>query len=127
MSTILGIFFILHGLVHMWYFALARRIVPFKEEMGWSGKSWLFTRLVGDQAARLVESLLLGIVTLMFVVGGIAFLAGAGWGRIGVVASAAVSFLVLGLSWDGSAKLIVQKGLIGVSIDAAILAGLLVF
>jgi hypothetical protein len=127
MSTILGIFFILHGLVHMWYFVLARRIVPFKEEMGWSGKSWLFTRLAGDQAARLVESLLLGIVTLMFVVSGIAFLAGAGWGRIGVVASAAVSFLVLGLSWDGSARLIVQKGLIGVSIDAAILAGLLVF
>jgi len=120
-----GIFFIMHGLVHMWYFVLARRIVPFKGEMGWSCKSWLFTRLIGDAATRTLASLLLVSVTIAFVTGGISFLAGQSWARPLLLASAAASILVLGLFWDGGLKLIVQKGLIGVLIDIGILVGML--
>ena len=35
----IGIFMLLHGLVHLWYFVMSRGLVELKLEMGWSGKS----------------------------------------------------------------------------------------
>lgn len=52
----IGIFMLLHGLVHLWYFVMSRGLVELKPEMGWSGKSWLLTNLLGwDHIA--IESL----------------------------------------------------------------------
>ena len=49
---LLGIFIILHGLVHLGYFTLSHRLVPFEPQMGWTGRSWLFTGILGDNTAR---------------------------------------------------------------------------
>ena len=43
-----GTFVVLHGLVHLWYFTLSQRLVEFKPEMGWTGKSWILSNLLGD-------------------------------------------------------------------------------
>ncbi len=125
--TLLGIFFILHGLVHLWYFVLARQLVPFKEDMGWSGKSWLFTPLIGDGATRRLESLLLVLTTAAFVTGASGYLAAQAWAVPLLLAAAGVSILDFGLFWDGGLKYIVQKGLLGILIEAGILLGLLTF
>jgi hypothetical protein len=120
-----GIVIVLHGLVHLWYFALARGLVQFKTEMGWSGKSWLFTNFIGDAGTRNLASVVLLLPTVGLSVGGIGFLVEQPWARPVLIASAAVSALALILFWDRSMQLIVQKGLIGIVIDVAILAGLL--
>ena len=46
LRLLIGFFIVLHGLVHMWYFTLSQRLVEFQPEMGWTGKSWLFSNFV---------------------------------------------------------------------------------
>jgi len=49
------------------------------------------------------------------------------WTRRILVASAAYSAILFGLFWDGDMQYLAGKGLIGLLIDLAILAGLLVW
>ncbi len=122
--TLAGIFFILHGLVHIWYIVLARKLVPFQPEMGWSGKSWLFTGLIGDGATRNLATLLLLLATVGFSAGGVGFLAQQPWSRSLLLVSAGISGLVLVFFWDGGFQRIAQKGLIGLLINLGILMGM---
>ena len=45
LRLVIGLFIVLHGLVHLWYFTLSQRLVEFKPQMGWSGRSWVFTKI----------------------------------------------------------------------------------
>jgi hypothetical protein len=122
-----GIVILLHGLVHLWYFALSRGFVQFKPEMGWSGKSWLFTNLIGDGGTRALASVLFLLATAGLSAGGIGFLTHQEWHRPLLIISAGLSALVFILFWDGNTQLLIQKGLIGIAIDAAIIVGLYIF
>jgi hypothetical protein len=124
---LLGIFIILHGLVHLWYFTLSRRLVPFLPEMGWTGRSWLLTGILGDNTARTIASVLFVLATIGFVAGGVGYLADLGWWRTVLIVSAVLSAVTTLIFWDGSAQYIVQKGLLGFLIDIGILLWLLVF
>lgn len=110
----------LHGLVHLWFVLLAQRVVEFKPEMGWSGESWLLTAALGDGTTRSLASLLLLMVTVGLTVGGIGYLMTQGWASPLLSTSALISAMTLIAFWDGSIQLLVQKGLIGVLIDVAI-------
>ncbi|MBN1247143.1 MAG: hypothetical protein JXC32_05755 [Anaerolineae bacterium] len=126
LRTLFGIFVILHGLVHMWFVVLSRHWVPFEPEMGWTGKSWLFTPILGDTATRWVATILYTLVTITFVISGIGTLTrGEGWRPL-MIASAAASAVMILLFWDGGTQYIVPKGLIGFLIDVGILVALLV-
>ena len=126
LRLVLGLFILAHGLVHLWYFTLSQRWVAFKPEMGWSGTSWLFTSLLGDTATRLVAGALFILAALGFTLGGAGLLLRTDWWHAILVASAIVGALTTLFFWDGRTELIVQKGLIGLLIDAAILVALLV-
>ena len=69
--VLLGTFIILHGLVHVGYIVLSQKWVAFRPEMGWSGRSWLFTPLLGDPAARAAAAIIYALAGLGLVVGGI--------------------------------------------------------
>lgn len=122
-----GVFIILHGLVHMWYFTLSQKLVTFQADMGWTGKSWLFTNALGDTATRSLAGLLYALATIVFAVGGIGFMIQQDWWRPVAIGSAIFSSAILILFWDGSLNLLVEKGLLGLLINLAILIGLLVF
>jgi hypothetical protein len=124
---LLGIFIILHGLVHLWYFTLSQRLVPFEPEMGWTGRSWLLTGILGDNTARTIASVLFVLATLGFVAGGVGYLADLAWWRTVLIVSAVLSAVTTLIFWDGSAQYIVQKGLLGFLIDIGILLWLFVF
>jgi hypothetical protein len=127
MRLLIGIFITLHGLVHLWYFTLSQRLVPFQPEMGWTGRSWLLTGILGEDAARTVASALFVLATVGIVAGGVGYLANQEWWRTLLIVSAALSAATILLFWDGSAQYIVQKGLLGFLIDVGILLWLLVF
>lgn len=126
-----SIIIVLHGLVHIWFLLLTRGFVPpsasrgGQPALGWSGRSWLFTDLVGDSATRALASVILLLATAGFSIGGIAFLTHQQWSRPLLITSATVSAVFFLLFWDGSLQFAIQKGLVGFLIDAAILAGLL--
>jgi hypothetical protein len=122
-----GIFIVLHGLIHLWYVTLSLELVEFQAEMGWTGKSWLFSALLGDGATRSLATLLYGLATLGFVIGGIGVFVQQEWWRPVVMGSAAFSAVLILLFWDGGVQMLVEKGLIGFLINAALLVALFVF
>lgn len=127
MSRILvGIFMTLHGLVHLWYFTLSRGLVAFRPEMGWSGRSWLLSKRLGDKTTRTLASALYILATIGFVVGGIGIITQQEWWYAAIIGSAVFSTVVIVLLWDGDTRLLVQKGLVGLLINAVTILALLV-
>ena len=127
-SILFGVFIVLHGLVHLWFFTLSQGLIELKPDMpdvGWTGKSWLFTSILGDATTRGLASGLYIVATIGFVIGGIGIFGQQEWARMVLVASAALSAAVIILFWDGGLQLVVQKGLIGLLISLAILLALL--
>jgi hypothetical protein len=122
----IGVFLILHGLVHLWYFTLSQRLVPFQPEMGWTGKSWLLTNILGEYTTRTLAGLLFVLAAAGFVAGGLGYLIQMDWSRTVLIVSAVLSAVTTFVFWDGSAQYIVQKGLLGFFIDAGILLWLMV-
>ncbi|HEX6270542.1 MAG TPA: hypothetical protein VFZ43_09920 [Anaerolineales bacterium] len=122
---LISLFVILHGLVHLWYFTLSHRLVEIRPEMGWTGRSWILSNLLGDSVTRSVASALFILVAIAFVISGVGIFVRAEWWWPMLVSSAIVSAATLLLFWDGNIKLIVQKGLIGLLINVVILIGLL--
>jgi hypothetical protein len=124
---IYGVIIILHGLVHMWYVTLAQRWVPFEPDMGWTGSSWLLTNAIGDGATRTLETIVYTFTTLGFIVGGIGVFANTDWWTTFMTTAAIASSVGVFLFWDGSFEMLVQKGLLGLLINIAVLAGLWIF
>ena len=122
---VISLFIVLHGLVHLWYFTLSQRLVEFKPEMGWSGRSWIFTNFLGDSTTRSLASVLYVLATIAFVVSGIGILLRAEWWRPVLVGSAVFSAAIILLLWDGGLQLLVNKGLVGFAVSVMILVALL--
>jgi hypothetical protein len=120
-----GLFIILHGLVHLWYFTLSRGLVEFKPDMGWSGESWLLRGVLGDSTTRTLAAALYLVATIALVVSGLAIFLRAEWWQPLLLGSAVISVVTILLFWDGEMQYIVQKGLLGLLIGVAILVVLL--
>ena len=95
MRFVFGIFIVLHGLVHLLYFGQSARYFELKPGMVWpDGGSWTFSKLLGNEAARNLASILLILAALGFIVGGAGLLVNQAWWRPVVVSGAAFSLLV---------------------------------
>jgi hypothetical protein len=125
LRLLFSFFLVLHGLVYLWYFTLSQRLVVFQPEMGWSGRSWLFSNLLGDATLRTLASLLYVLATLGFVAGGLGLFSQQVWWRPLVLSTAAFATVIILLFWDGSLQLVVQKGVIGLLINLGLLLVLL--
>lgn len=125
MNVLIGIFLLLHGLVHLWYLTLSQRLVKFQPEMGWTGESWLLSNILSDSTTRSLASVLFTLVAAAFLVSGIGVFFRTEWVRPVLVGSAVFSSAILILYWDGEMQMLVQKGLIGLLINVAILVTLL--
>jgi len=122
-----GVFVLLHGLVHLWYFVLSQGIVEFQAEMGWSGESWILSRLMAAPAGRSLAGGLYLLAAIIFAATSAGIFTGSAWWRPVLLSAAAFSLSVILLFWDGRLQLLVEKGLIGLLINAAILVVLLAF
>ena len=127
MSIVLGVFFILHGLVHLLYFGQSARLFELQPGMVWPDGSWTFARLFGNEAARILASGACVLAAIGFVAGGIAVFATQAWWHPMVVAAAAFSAVIFVLFWDGQLQALANKGLIAILLNVAILLALLAF
>lgn len=121
----LALFIVLHGLVHLWYVTLSQQWVEFQPEMGWKGTSWLFSPLLGSATARSLGAVLYLAATMAFVSGGIALFAQVSWWRPLLAGAALFSSALILLFWEGGLQMAVQKGLLGLLINVALLGGAL--
>ena len=119
---LLGVFFILHGLVHLLYTGQSLRLFELRPAMTWPDGAWLFSKILGDRAARLVAAILLVLAALGFCVAGLGLLFQQGWWRSVTVGTAIFSTVIFLLFWDGKPKALDEKGGVGILINLAILA-----
>lgn len=119
--VISGVIIILHGLVHLWYVILSFGIVKYQAEMGWTGESWLFSRLLSKSTLDTTAGILFIASSILFVVSGIGVIANLSiYPRI-LLVSALFSSIVILSFWDGESNLLVQKGVIGLLLNLLII------
>jgi hypothetical protein len=124
---VLGVLISFHGLVHLLYFGHSARYFELQPGLLWPNGSWAFSRLLGDGPTRMLASTLLALVAIGFLAAGAGMLFRQAWSRPLVVAVAALSSVVYLLFWDGVLQNLDGKGWVGILINAAILAAVLVF
>lgn len=122
----LGLVLALHGLVHGWYVVLSRDWVEYEEAMGWNGESWILTGVLPRDIVLDVASVLYVAVAAGFVGGGLGYALAQEWAMPVLVASAALSTVVIVLMWDGRFEQLTEKGAIGVLVNVVVLGWLLV-
>ena len=125
MNILVGIFLILHGLVHFWPITLSQGWVEYQPDMGWTGQSWLLSGLMGSDLLKWLATALFGLAALAFITAGAGKLGDQVWARTWILAASALSAVTLVLLWDGGTQQLIEKGLIGVLIDMALLVWVL--
>ena len=121
LHIILGVFFILHGLVHLLYAGQSLKMFELQSGMVWPDGSWAFKGLFGEKAVRVLGGILCLLATDGFVIGGVLLLLSQAWWRPVTTGSAIFSALVFIFLWDGKMQALHNKGLIGILINVAIL------
>ncbi len=126
MKMVLGIFFVLHGLVHLFYVGQSQRLFELQPGMSWPDGSWIFSNLWGAALTRVLASILYAVAALGFIGGGIGSLTKQDWGRSVVIGAAIFSAVSIILFWDGTLRKLDDQGAIAILINLAILVVLLV-
>ncbi|MEZ4621508.1 MAG: hypothetical protein R2867_39235 [Caldilineaceae bacterium] len=117
---IIGLFFVLHGLVHLLYLGQSWRFFELQPGMSWPDGSWVFAPFTGVQATRAGAAIGCILAAVGFVAGGIGLIAGWGWWQPIIIGTAALSALLYLLFWDGTTQRLDNQGGIGLLINVAI-------
>ena len=124
---ILGVFMVLHGLVHLLYLGQSQRFFELQPGMVWPDRAWVFTRFLEDGTVRWITAVALIIAAIGFVASGIGLFWQQVWWRPAIIVAAIFSSVIYLLFWDGDFQYLDNKGGIGILINLAILAALLIF
>jgi hypothetical protein len=127
LRIIFALFLVLHGLVHLLYLGQSRQIFELQPGLVWPDGSWAFSRLLGNEATRLLAGVLLVLATIGFVAGGIGLFLQQGWWHLVTVTVTVFSAVVYLLLWDGGWQRLDDKGGVGLLINVALIVALLVF
>ena len=100
LQILVGIFLILHGLVH-WVYAAPQKDEPGAKAFNALTGRWLVKKAGLNQAIALKLGIALMILaTAGFILSGTALLCSLGWWAIPAIATAAVSLVFIALYWD---------------------------
>ena len=124
---IAGVFLVMHGLVHLLYFGQSARLFELQPGMTWPDGSWAFSKLLGENGRRRLASICCILAAAGFLIGGAGIFAGQSWWRVAAAIPAAFSGALYMLFWNGRLQQLDSQGGIGLLIDAAILAAVLIF
>ncbi len=122
-----GIFLILHGLVHILYAGQSVHLFELRPGMNWPDEGWVLGRQSADDAMRFLVSISLGLAALGFAAGGVGLLMSRDWWQILAIGAAVLSTMIFAVFWDGKRQSLAENGGIGVLINLAILALVLIY
>ena len=126
LRIILGIFVVLHGLVHLLYAGHSARLFELQARLVWPDGAWALSGLLENAAIRIVASSACVLAGAGLAAGGAGLLARQPWSRSVVAGAAAFSAVLFVLLWDGVLRNLNDKGLIALLINAALVAVILV-
>jgi hypothetical protein len=127
LTTLFGIFLILHGMVHLIYAGQSWRLFVLSPELTWPDGAWLFSRVLGDEATRLLATIILVLAASGLAAGGIGVFFRADWWRTVTIASAVFSSVLYFVMWNGQFQRLPDQGGVGILINLAILVLIMVF
>jgi hypothetical protein len=122
----MGIFFLLHGLVHLLYAGQSLRSFELRPGMTWPDGSWAFSRLLDNESTRMLATLLLALVALGFLTGGLGLFIRQEWWRSVILTAVVISSLIFIGFWDGRFQAMDDQGGVGLLINLAILVFILI-
>ena len=125
-KIIAGVFLILHAIVHLLYFGQSARLFEMQPGLTWPDGSWAFSKLLGESSTRSLAVIFCILAAAGFVIGGAGIFFSQSWWRTAVIASAVFSVALYILFWNGRLQHLDSQGGVGLLIDAAILAAILV-
>ena len=120
MKTFIGIFIMLHGLVHLFYFAHSKKIFELRPGFKWPDNSWALSKFLETDTIRTIASLMCCLAAVAFVTSGIVYIANAFWVLNLIRISAILSSLLFILFWDGRLKKLDTQGAIALIINVSI-------
>jgi len=121
LTIVIGILFVLHGLVHLLYAGQSRQLFELRRRMTWPGGSWAFSKLLEGETIRQLGTTALTLAALGFVAGGLGLFLGQGWWRPFALGAALLSSTLFILLWDGKLRALDDQGLFGLLINLGIL------
>ena len=117
MKIIFGIFFILHGLVHFFYFGHSSRFFELKPGLKWPDDSWIFSKLLKKRPIRIMAGNFCILSMAGFIIGGVEFLTSHPHRYILIISSAIFSSITYLFFWNGKFEKLGDQGAIGVLIN----------
>ncbi len=118
---LLGGFFLLHGMVHLLYAGQALRFFELQPGLVWPEGAWAFSKVLDEQAMRMLAAIACGLAAVGFVVSGSGLLVRQPWWRSLLGGVAVFSAVVFVLFWNGKMQRLPDQGWIAVLINLAIL------
>lgn len=122
MNYVIGIFLILHGLVHLLYVGHARKLFELTPGFVWPQQSWLLSKRLNAEGIVKLTTVTFAVIAAGFVLGGTRLMLGWGESYPEVGVSAIMSILLYATLWDGSRKALANQGGFAVLFDVAIVA-----
>jgi hypothetical protein len=121
MKYFIGIFYILHGLVHLLYMGHALKYFELEKGFSWPDNSRLFGNMANLRAKRTIAGALCVIAAICFVAAGTLVLMDRPMQDQLALVSVLASTLLFIAFWDGSAKKLHTQGGIALLINILIL------
>lgn len=125
-KIIVGVFLVLHGLVHLLYFGQSARLFELQPGLAWPDGSWAFSKLLGENGTRTLADILCIIAAAGFVIGASGIFLGQSWWRTAIITTTVFSSVLYVLFWNGRFQQLPNQGGVGLLIDVAILISILV-
>lgn len=120
METIVGIFLILHGLVHFLYAGQSIRLFELQTGMIWPDASWALSGSLKIEKIRTFAGILCLLAGLVFIVSALGMFVDSPWWVSLTIAGTILSVMVYLLMWNGRMQRLDNQGGIGVLIDLLI-------
>ncbi len=124
MTVMLGIFLVLHALVHLLYAGQAARLFELRPGLAWPDGAWAFSRLFGNDITRSLATILLVLTALGFFAGALGLFLGQKWHQAFGAGAAILSIATYLIFWNGKFHDLPDQGGIGLLISLGILVAL---
>jgi len=118
----LGIFLMMHAVVHLLYAGHAGRLFELRPGLKWPQGSWLLRQMPESMALNSVAAVSMLLAALAFLVAVLGAITFQGWWQTAVGVAAYFSAMLFLLFWNGRLEELDAQGAVGVAIDLALLA-----
>lgn len=122
----IGFLLVAHGWVHLVYIASSQGWFGASAGWAWNGRSWLLSGILEERRILDITGVLFGLVALGFVIGAVGYVFSYDWWMPVLIGSALLSTLLYVVMWDGQFTQLPEKGALGMLINVAVLAWVLV-